>query len=178
MIMNDKSKILAAIHAILFASGDAVEIKKISQTLDLSLKETLECINCLKEKFDLPESGIRLIKLSDKIQLCTKEEFSDIIKKILYLKKNTPLSPAAMEVLSIIAYNEPVTKSFIEQIRGVDSSYLVTSLCNKELVEERGRLELPGRPIVYGTTTNFLRCFSLESLKDLPPLPNTNINSK
>ena len=103
--------------------------------------------------------------------MCSKKEYGEYIRRVMDLKRNTPLSQAALEVLAVIAYNQPVTKAFVEQVRGVDCSGVVGSLTTKGLIEEKGRLELPGRPLLYGTTDNFLRCFQLESLDDLPPLP-------
>ena len=103
--------------------------------------------------------------------MCSQKEYIDVIRALLELKKNTPLSQAALEVLAIVAYNQPVTKAFIEQVRGVDCSGVIRSLSEKALIEEAGRLDLPGRPLLYGTTENFLRCFSLESLENLPELP-------
>ena len=104
--------------------------------------------------------------------MTTNEKYAEYIKKAFDIRRRTPLSPAALEVLAVVAYNQPVTKSFIEQVRGVDCSGVVSTLVEKGLIEERGRLELPGKPLLYGTTKNFLRCFSLKSLADLPPLPN------
>ena len=106
--------------------------------------------------------------------MCTNPDFADYIKKALEIKKNIPLSQAAMEVLAIIAYNQPVTKSFVEQVRGVESSQIVNNLVEKGLVEEAGRLDVPGRPISYKTSINFLRCFGLSGLDKLPPLPDEN----
>ena len=103
--------------------------------------------------------------------MSSRTEYAEIIRDVLELRKNTPLSSAAFEVLAVIAYNQPVTKSFIEQVRGVDCSGVVTTLIEKGLLEERGRLELPGKPLLYGTTKNFLRCFSISDLSELPPLP-------
>ena len=116
--------------------------------------------------------------MDGKCQICTREEYGDDVRKLLEIKKNTPLSQAAFEVLAIIAYNKTVTKSFIEQIRGVDCSGSISNLVQKGLIEEKGRLDLPGRPLVYGTTDRFLRCFSLSSLDDLPDLPNHEEENK
>ncbi|MBR5011510.1 MAG: SMC-Scp complex subunit ScpB, partial [Clostridia bacterium] len=109
-------------------------------------------------------------------QLSTKKEYAPYIKKVFDIKRKTPLSQAALEVLAVVAYNQPVTKAFIEQVRGVDCSAVITTLTEKELIEERGRLELPGRPLLYGTTKNFLRCFGVSDLSELPQLPNENAN--
>ena len=125
----------------------------------------------LEASYDENNSGLRLIRVDGKYQICTREEYSEEVRGLLEIKKNTPLSQAAFEVLAIVAYNKTVTKSFIEQIRGVDCSGPVSNLVQKGLIEEKGRLDLPGRPLVYGTTDRFLRCFSLNSLDDLPDLP-------
>ena len=101
-----------------------------------------------------------------------------MIRDVLELRKNTPLSPAAFEVLAVIAYNQPVTKSFVEQIRGVDCSGVIATLCQKKLIEEKGRLDLPGRPLIYGTTPDFLRCFSISSLDELPELPQREVETE
>lgn len=164
----------AAIEAILFASGDAVSIAKLIDVLNVSEDSILCATEKLSKRLDAPESGIKLIRLDDKLQLCTKAEFSDKIREIMNIKKRSPLSQAAMEIIAIIAYNQPVTKSFIEQIRGVDCSKIISSLIEKSLIEEKGRLELPGKPLVYGTTDNFLKCFQLEDLNHLPNIENIN----
>ena len=135
------------------------------------LKTLLKCSAILKLAYDENNRGLRLIRIDGKYQLCTREEYSDEVRGLLEIKKNTPLSQAAFEVLAIVAYNKTVTRSFIEQIRGVDCSGPVSNLIQKGLIEEKGRLDLPGRPLVYGTTDRFLRCFSLNSLDDLPDLP-------
>ena len=125
----------------------------------------------LQERLEQKDSGLCLLRIDNQFQMASKPEYGDIIRKVMDMRRNVPLSPAAMEVLSIVAYNQPVTKAFIEQIRGVDCFGVLQSLTVKELVEEKGRLELPGRPLLYGTTDNFLRCFQLSSLEELPPLP-------
>ena len=104
--------------------------------------------------------------------MCTVEEFAQPIRTVLDLRRNTPLSQAAAEVLAVIAYNQPVTKAFVEQVRGVDCSGVISGLISRQLIEEKGRLELPGKPLVYGTTEHFLRCFNISSIEELPPLPN------
>ena len=103
--------------------------------------------------------------------MISNKEYAPQIRTVMDLRRNTPLSQAALEVLAVVAYNQPVTKAFVEQVRGVDCSGVIGSLTSKDLIEEKGRLELPGRPLLYGTTENFLRCFNLQSLEDLPPLP-------
>lgn len=166
------NKAKGAIEAILFASGDPVEVLKIAQTLNIEYDVVLKLLKTMQDKYDDDSSGIQLVELGDSFQLCTKPCHAEFIKLALEIKRNVPLSQAAMEILAIIAYNQPVTKSFIEQVRGVDSSQTVNSLCEKGLVEEAGRLDIPGKPIAYKTTTGFLRNFGMTSLEDLPPLPD------
>lgn len=172
--MSSKKNIIAKIEAMLFASGDAVEASKLAEVLNLDLESVTKMLGHLEDKYDENENGIRLVRIDGKYQLCTREEYADDVRALLEIKKNTPLSPAAFEVLAIVAYNKTVTKSFIEQIRGVDCSGSIANLVQKGLIEEKGRLDLPGRPLVYGTTDRFLRCFSLNSLDDLPDLPATD----
>lgn len=165
------NRLQAAAEAVLFAAGEPLELVKLSAVLGLDDEQTEQVLENLAAQLDERGSGITLLKLNDKYQLATRAEFSGEVREALEVKRNTPLSPAAFEVLAVIAYNQPVTKAFIEQVRGVDCSGVVTSLCQKGLVEEKGRLDLPGRPLLYGTTSEFLRCFSISSLDELPPLP-------
>lgn len=168
--MNMKT-LQSTLEAILFAVGEPVEVERLSQALEvdeLLLEQVLENLRAAYEERD---SGLCVLKLDNKYQLCSKKEFSDSVRKVLEIKRNTPLSQAAFEVLAIIAYNQPVTKAFVEQIRGVDCSAVISTLCQRSLIEEKGRLDLPGRPLIYGTTPDFLRCFCLTSLEDLPPIP-------
>ncbi|MBE6774715.1 MAG: SMC-Scp complex subunit ScpB [Ruminococcaceae bacterium] len=166
-------KLIATLEAVLFATGEPTEISKISQALSVDEIILEEALSILMARYNREDSGICLLKLDDKYQLCSKTEFADSIRKIIEAKKNTPLSQAAFEVLAIVAYNQPVTKAFIEQIRGVDCSAVISNLCQKSLIEEKGRLDLPGRPLIYGTTPEFLRCFCISSLDELPPLPKS-----
>ena len=167
------SKLQSAVEAILFASGEPVELEKIAQVLEIEPDVCEQVILNLSAKLDEINSGICVLKLDNMYQLSSRTEFAEVIRDVLELRKNTPLSPAAFEVLAVIAYNQPVTKSFIEQVRGVDCSGVIATLCQKKLIEEKGRLELPGRPLLYGTTENFLRCFSLNSLDELPEFKRT-----
>jgi len=162
---------ICAIEAILFASGGSVSIDKIMSALDIKKAQALEYIKVLVEEYNSEKRGLEIIKLNDSYQMVTKKAYAPQIRTVMDLKRNTPLSQAALEVLAVVAYNQPVTKAFVEQVRGVDCSGVLSSLAAKDLVEERGRLELPGRPLLYGTTENFLRCFGLSSLDDLPSLP-------
>ncbi len=161
----------AEIEAILFAAGEPINIKRLAQATGLSIEQTQEVLQKLETQLNDRQSGLCLVKMQDKYQLCTRTEFAQQIRDILDLKRNAPLSQAAFEVLAVVAYNQPVTKSFVEQVRGVDCSGVMATLCQKGLVEEKGRLDLPGRPLIYGTTPEFLRCFCISSLDELPPVP-------
>lgn len=166
------NKVKGAIEAILFASGEPIEVSKIAQVLGLEEEITYKLIKNMQDKYESDENGFVLTEFGESFQFCTKPCYADYIKQALEIKRNVPLSQAAMEILAIIAYNQPVTKSFIEQIRGVDSSQTVNSLVDKGLVEEAGRLDVPGRPISYKTTTGFLRNFGMSTISELPPLPD------
>ena len=169
--MNKTDSLISKLEAMLFAAGDPVEASKLAEVLDIDIESVTKMLGHLGALYDERESGLMLIKIDNKYQLCTREKHSEEVRKLLEIKKNTPLSNAAFEVLAIIAYNKTVTRSFVEQVRGVDCSGPISSLVQKGLIEEKGRLDLPGRPLVYGTTDRFLRCFSLNSLDDLPDLP-------
>ena len=171
--MNDlkKEELLGAVEAILFACGEPIGMDKVAVALGVGEAEILEAAEQLCEKFNTPDSGIHLLILENDLQFATNPAFIEPVRAALDLRRNTPLSQAAMEVLAVIAYNQPVTKAFVEQVRGVDCSGVIGSLTLKGLIEERGRLELPGRPLLYGTTDAFLRCLNIRSLADLPPLP-------
>lgn len=167
-----ENKQIAAAQAVLFAAAEPLEYTKLANVLDVDDETMLLILDELAKKLDADDSGICLLQLDTKYQLCSKKDFVEEIRTVLDLKRNAPLSQAAFEVLAIIAYNQPITKPYIEQIRGVDCSGVVNTLCQKELIEEKGRLDVPGRPVLYGTTANFLRCFSLSSLDELPELPS------
>lgn len=171
--MNAK-ELTAAVEAMLFASGEPLEIIRIAEVLGCDAEQVENILLNLADKLDETGSGLCVMKLGDKAQMCSRQEFAPLIREILDLKRNTPLSGAAFEVLAVIAYNQPVTKSFIEQVRGVDCSGVISTLCQRGLIEEKGRLELPGRPLIYGTTADFLRCFCVSDLGELPPLPEKN----
>lgn len=176
--MENKNNVLARLEAMLFACGDPVEAARLADVLELDVESVTKMLASLGDSYEERESGLRLIRIDGKYQLCTREEYGKDVRKLLEIKKNTPLSQAAFEVLAIIAYNKTVTKSFIEQIRGVDCSGSISNLVQKGLIEEKGRLDLPGRPLVYGTTDRFLRCFSISSLDELPDLPQTDEENK
>lgn len=170
------NKLTSACEAILFAYGEPMELSRLSEALGIEDELTEQLLLNLEANLEERSSGLRLLKLEDKYQLSTDTQYADLIRSVLEIKRNTPLSQAAFEVLAIVAYNQPITKSYIEQVRGVDCSGVISSLCQKKLIEEKGRLDLPGRPLVYGTTPEFLRCFSLSSLDDLPELPENETN--
>lgn len=171
--MNN-SELIPMLEAVLFAMGEPIEIERLCVALELDEIAVSDALAKLQEKYEDEACGICLLKLDNKYQICTKQKYADSIRSVIEVKKNAPLSQAAFEVLAIIAYNQPVTKAFIEQIRGVDCSGVISSLCQKSLIEERGRLDLPGRPLIYGTTAEFLRCFCISSLDELPPLPDNS----
>ena len=165
------TKKLGAIEAILFASGDPIEIYRLSEASGVDVGTIPRLVRLLNERYDDCGSGLCIKKLDSSYQMCTREEFAPMIKTALETKRSTPLSNAAMETLTIIAYNQPVSKGFIENVRGIDSSSVVNNLVEKGLIEEAGRLDIPGKPIVYRTTPVFLRSFGLASTDDLPMLP-------
>lgn len=167
----EKSEIKAACEAVLFASGCAVETDKMASALDVPVEAVRTACEELSQEYKDRGSGIRIAKVGDAFRMCSEKEHADVIRAIMDIKRNTPLSQAASEVLAVIAYNQPVTKAFVEQVRGVDCSGVVANLIARELIEEKGRLELPGRPLVYGTTDHFLLCFGINSLDELPPVP-------
>jgi segregation and condensation protein B len=161
----------AAIEAVLFAAGEPLAVSRLAETLELDEETVVRLTEDLKQEINTRGGGLMMVRLEDQYQLCTRQEYAGYVRKALDIRRNTPLSQAAMEVLAIVAYNQPVTKAFIEQVRGVDCGAVVQGLVTKNLVEEKGRLELPGRPLLYGTTPDFLRCFGVSSLQELPPLP-------
>lgn len=171
---TDSKKLTAIAEAVLFASGEPLDVEKTAKTLLVDKETFEECLIDLQKKYESDEHGIELLNLNGKYQFATKEEYASNIRAVLSIKKNTPLSAAAFEVLAVVAYNQPVTKAFIEQVRGVDCSGVISTLCQRNLIEEHGRLDLPGRPLLYCTTDNFLRCFEISSLDDLPELPSKN----
>ena len=165
-------QIRAACEAILFASGEPVEAARIAEALEIDIDTVNGAMWELGRALDERGSGICLLRLGSKYQLCSRSDYAQQVRSVLDIKKNAPLSPAAFEVLAVVAYNQPVTKAYVEQIRGVDCSGVIATLCQKGLLEEKGRLDLLGRPLLYGTTPDFLRCFCLSSLSELPELPD------
>lgn len=156
------------IEGILFAAGNAVKTEKISDILDIDLKSTRAVITALADKYAAENRGLRIIRLEDSYQMCTRSEYCEYIARLAEPRRNQSLSNAAMEVLAIVAYKQPVTRSVIEQIRGVSCDTLVNKLLERGLIEETGRLDAPGRPMLFGTTEEFLRCFGIESISELP----------
>lgn len=164
---------ISIIEAILFASGEPVEAERICAAMVIDEDMLVKLIRLLEDRYESCHSALTVLKLGNCYQLAVKSDFIDFVRAAMETKRMTPLSPAAMEVLTIIAYNQPVTKGFVEHIRGIDSSSVVNSLVEKNLLEEAGRLDVPGRPIAYKTTPAFLRCFQLSSIDELPPLPDS-----
>lgn len=164
---------IAIIEAIMFAYGEPISIDKLADASQIDKDTTAKLVSQLERRYNVQGSGLRIIRLDNTFQIATRPETAPYVKAALDNYRQTPLSQAAMECLAIIAYNQPVTKGFVEQIRGIDSGSVVNTLVDRGLVEEAGRLELPGRPVAYRTNDTFLRCFGITSLADLPPLPTS-----
>lgn len=158
----------AAIEAILFSAGYPMKYEKLAEVLSLTPSEVKRLVSELSEKYSSDEFGIMLLMFPETCQLCTKEQHIELIREALGIKRGGNLSSSSMEVLAIVAYNQPVTRSFVDLVRGVDSSYAMGSLTDKGLIESCGRLDAPGRPMLYGTTDKFLRVFGLNSVDELP----------
>ncbi len=156
------------IEAMLFAAGYPIEYAKIGEIIAKPVKSVKEIIDRMISRYEGERRGIQLVKLDNAVQLCTKEKYEDYIRAVLGIHQRGKLSNSCLEVLAIIAYNQPITKAVIEQIRGVDSGYAIAALSEKSLIEVKGKLEVPGRPNLYGTTSDFLRVFGIEKLEDLP----------
>ena len=164
-----KEQIEARLQAMLFASGESVPVKRLAEVLELTEAKTFSYLEEMKEKYDSDEScGIRLMQLEDSYQLSTKKEYYECIRNLTEKKRKASLTNAGLEVLSIVAYNQPITRSSIEFIIGVNSDGHMNNLISAGLVEEMGRLDAPGRPILFGTSEEFLRCFDLSSISELP----------
>ena len=162
----------SALEGVLFAAGEPVPVERLCLGLEVD-RPTLDAVaQRLMDRYSYDRRGIRLVRLDTSYQLCSAPEFAPYVRKTLESRKPARLSQPALEVLAIIAYYQPVTRAYVDQVRGVDSSYTVGLLLERELIQESGRLPVPGRPILYKTTKNFLRCFGLNGLDDLPPLPD------
>ena len=169
---REMKEIDAAVEGILFASGEPVHIDRICLAAELDRPTAELVLQKLMDYYSFERRGMRLLRLEDSWQLCSAPEYAPYIRKTLEGRKPPRLSQPALEVLAIIAYYQPVTRAYVDQIRGVDSAYTVGLLLERELIEESGRLAVPGRPILYRTTKNFLRSFGMASLEELPPLPD------
>ena len=167
----DMREMEAAAEGILFATGESVEIKRLCLALDADRSTVEEILRRLGDYYAFERRGIRLICMEDSYQLCSAPDYADVIRKAFGIRKPARLSQPALEVLTIIAYYQPTTRAYVDQVRGVDSAYTVGLLLERGLIEECGRLQVPGRPILYRTTKHFLRSFHLNSLDDLPEIP-------
>jgi segregation and condensation protein B len=169
MIHIDKTE--RSIEAVLFASGEPVELAKLCEALALDEQTARNLIERIRERYLAQNSPLDITTLGESFQMCALPEYSEVIRTTLALKKSAALSQASLEALALVAYNQPVTRAFVEQVRGVDCSNILRGLLEKNLIEEAGRLPIPGKPISYRTTAVFLRSFGLESLEQLPELP-------
>lgn len=167
-------EIESAIEGILFAAGDSVGVERLCMSLQIDRATADTVCQRLADYYSYERRGIRLLRLENSYQLCSAPEYADVIRQTFESRKPARLSQPALEVLAIIAYYQPATRAYVDQIRGVDSAYTVGLLLDRELIEECGRLAVPGRPIQYRTTQNFLRSFGLSSLDELPELPNAS----
>lgn len=163
----------AALEAVLFACGEPVSADRLCEALGIQPESLPTLLEQLERRYRETGSGLCVLRLEQTYQLATCAKFAAQVRAAMEIRRMTPLSSAAMEALTIVAYNQPVTKNFVERVRGVDSSSVVNTLVEKGLLEEAGRVDVPGRPMAYRTTAHFLRCFGLSSLEELPPLPHT-----
>ena len=166
--------IQGVIEGILFASGEPVAIERIAAVMGIDKKLVSDAANEMADKYSFERRGIRLIKLEESLQLCSAAEYAEYIRLALETRKPPQLTQPALEVLSIVAYFQPVTRTYIEEVRGVDSSYTVNLLLERGLIEPCGRLAVPGRPTLFKTTDVFLRTFGISTISELPPLPETD----
>ena len=171
----EQEQLQRIIEAILFAAGERVETQRLSAVLEVDPCEIDEAVRALSDELSFNRRGIRIVKLENGYQMVSSGEMADYITKALETRKPPKLSSSQLEALTIIAYYQPATKAMVEQIRGVDSSYSVSALLNKKLIEDAGRLNVPGRPILYRTTPDFLRIFGLTSLDELPPIDKVEL---
>ena len=168
----EMKEVEAAIEGILFASGEPVKAERICVALDLDRPTVEQVLQKLMDYYAYERRGIRLVRMEDSWQMCSAPDYADAIRKAFEIRKPARLSQPALEVLTIIAYYQPTTRAYVDQIRGVDSAYTIGLLLERKLIEECGRLQVPGRPHLYRTTRNFLRAFHLNSLDDLPEMPD------
>ena len=172
--MMEQTELQRAVEAFLFAAGERIEISRLAAVLETDEKDIIAAADALADALAFERRGIRILKLEKGYQMVSSGEMADYVTKALETRKPPKLSSSQLETLTIIAYYQPATKAMVEQIRGVDSSYSVAALLNKKLIEEAGRLNVPGRPIQYKTTPDFLRTFGLSSLEELPPIEKIN----
>jgi len=175
MTIMEQIELQRAIEAILFAAGERVEIAQLSNVLETDEKEIISATDALADELAFNRRGIRILKLEKGYQMVSSGEMADYITQALETRKPPKLSASQLETLTIIAYYQPATKAMVEQLRGVDSSYSIGALLNKKLIEDAGRLNVPGRPILYKTTSNFLRTFGLSSLEELPAIEKVSL---
>ena len=166
----DEEQLTGAVEAVLFAAGEPVAQEKLAEIFEITNSEVDLVINRLEERLKLTFAGVEVARTEKSYQLCTKTAHAEYVTKYLEIKRTSPMSKPALEVLAVVAYRQPVTKGYVEQIRGVDCSGIINTLVEKGLVEEKGRLDAPGRPILYGTTLDFLKRFGLNSISDLPEI--------
>ena len=167
----DTESLIPALEAILFASGDPVTLERLEKALETPADTILEALCALRDRLSYERAGVRLAQMEDAWQLTTAPEYAPLVRKTLETRRPPSLSGAALEVQAFVSYRGPVTRAFVEKVRGVDSSYTVSSLCDRGILEEAGRLEVPGRPILYRLTPAALRILGISSLSELPPLP-------
>ena len=170
--MDTSENIKPALEAILFTAGDSVDISRIGKVLGAEPWEVRKAAEKLSREYEEQGRGVRLVRLEEKLQMVSAPEYNEAVNHALEKRSQPKLSPTALEVLSIVAYYQPVTRAYIEQLRGADSSYTVAVLSERGLIAPCGRLEAPGRPVLFGTTEQFLRVMGISSLQELPPLPN------
>ena len=168
----------STLEAVLFAAGDAVSLDRLCAALETPREDILAAARALEALYALENRGLMLRHIEDRLQLCSRPMYAEAARRVTESRRAATLSPAALEVLTIVAYRQPVTRAFIDQLRGVDSGGTLAGLAEKQLIEEAGRLEVPGRPILYRTTERFLQAFALESLDDLPALPALTENEQ
>ena len=174
----DNTELLRILEAVLFASGDPVESQRLSFVTETDVDEIHAAMKQLMDRYAFERRGIRIVRLEDSYQMCSASDLAGYVTRALETRKPPKLSASQLESLTVIAYYQPATKAYVETIRGVDSSYSVNALLNKHLIEECGRLNAPGRPILYRTTPDFLRVFGLESLEDLPPMEKMSFSAE
>ena len=174
----EENDLQRAIMAILFAAGEPVDVGRMALTLERDEDEIHREAKALMDRLAYNRSGIRMVRLENAYQLCSAPDQAEYVTRTLETRKPPKLSPSQLETLTVIAYYQPATKAYVEQIRGVDSAYSVSALLTKKLIRECGRLNVPGRPILYETTPDFLRVFGLQSLDELPEIERVDLHEK